>query len=250
MAAGSANCLMCGEPIIYWEEAQEVTCLMCGKRESSHSLCSAGHYVCDVCHRTEGVNFIIALCAEAASTNPIEIMNVAMNDRSIYPNGPEHHTLIGAALIAAYANSGGKNSKGESFDKDAALNELRNRSLRVPGGTCGFWGACGSAVSAGQAMSILNGSTPMTRDPWAQCQRLTSIILGKMADIGGPRCCKRAGYVSVITAVPYINQVLHSSMELPDAVTCSFFRSNGECIKMSCPFFPGASSEVKTSFRP
>lgn len=250
MSAGKANCLVCGEPLVYWEEAQEVECCICGKKETGHSICESGHYVCDMCHRSEGVAYIIGLCSQSTSTDPIEIMNEAMNDKSIYPNGPEHHTLIGAALITAYANSGGKNPQGEPFDKDAALAELKERSLQVPGGTCGFWGTCGAATSAGQAMSILNGSTPMKIEPWAQCQRLTSIILGRLADIGGPRCCKRTGYVAVLSAVPFINETLGSSMTLPDEVICTFFPRNAECRRQDCPFFPNANEEVKKAFQP
>lgn len=250
MSAGKANCLVCGEPIVYWEEAREVTCVVCGKKETGHSVCSAGHYVCDACHRAEGVDFIIGLCSSCESVDPIEIMNEAMNDKSIYPNGPEHHTLIGAALITAYANAGGKSPAGGPLDKAAALDELRERSMQVPGGTCGFWGTCGAAASSGQAMSVLNGSTPMKQEEWGQCQRLTSMILGRMADLGGPRCCKRTGYTSVITAVPYINQLLGSKMELPNEVVCTFYQQNAECRKMDCPYFPGATPEVKATFQP
>ena len=99
-------------------------------------------------------------------------------------------------------------------------------------------------------MSILNGSTPMTIEPWAQCQRLTSNILGRMADIGGPRCCKRTGYIAVLTAVPYINEVLGSTMTLPDEVVCTFFARNAECRRQDCPFFPNANPEVKAAFLP
>lgn len=250
MAAGKANCLVCEEPIVYWEEAQEVTCVICGKKEMGHSICSAGHYVCDSCHRTEGVDYIIGLCGQSESTNPIEIVDEAMNDKSIYPNGPEHHTLVGAALISAYANAGGKNTKGEPLDKTAALAEMRKRSMSVPGGACGLWGTCGAAVSAGQAMSILNGSTPMTQEPWAQCQRLTSMILGRLADLGGPRCCKRMCYTAILTAVPYIDTLLGVSMQLPDEVVCTFFRRNAECRRKECPYFPGANEDVKAAFQP
>lgn len=250
MSAGKANCLICGEPIVYWEEAQEVTCAICGKKETGHSVCSAGHYVCDACHRSKGVDFILDLCGKATSTNPIEILNEAMSDKSIYPNGPEHHTLVGAAIISAYANAGGKMPQGEPLDKEAALAELRKRSLQVPGGTCGFWGTCGAAVSSGQAMSIITGSTPMKQEPWALCQKLTSIALGNMAEIGGPRCCKRMGYISVLAAAPFINQELGSAMTLPDEVTCTFFQRNAECRKKDCPFFPGANADVKAKFQP
>lgn len=250
MATAKANCLVCGEPLVYYEEAQEFTCHICGKKEFGHSACSSGHYICDACHRAEGVAYIIGLCANSASTDPIEIMNEAMHDNSIYPNGPEHHTLVGAALISAYANAGGKDAKGNPLDKEAALAELKKRSLQVPGGACGFWGTCGAAVSAGQAMSILNGSTPLTQEPWAQCQRLTSQILGRMADVGGPRCCKRTGYLSVLTAVPYINKTLGSNMQLPNEVVCAFFARNAQCKRQDCPFFPNAKPEVKAAYQP
>ena len=250
MSIGKANCLVCGGSLVYWEEARQVTCHVCGKQETGRCVCEAGHYVCDACHRAEGVDYIIGLCLQSTLTDPIAILNEAMNDKSIYPNGPEHHTLVGAALITAYANAGGKSPKGEAFDKDAALAELRKRSLQVPGGTCGFWGTCGAAVSSGQAMSILNGSTPMTQEPWGQCQRLTSMILGRMADLGGPRCCKRTGYISILTAVPYINMTLGANMQLPDEVVCTHFARNAECRRAECPFFPNANDDVKAAFQP
>lgn len=250
MTIGKANCLVCGDPLVYWGEAREATCHICGKKELGHCACESGHYICNTCHRVEGVDYILGLCSRSESTDPIEIVNEAMQDKSIYPNGPEHHTLIGAALITAYANAGGKNPKGEPLNKAAALSELRKRSLQVPGGACGFWGACGAAVSAGQAMSVLNGSTPLSQEPWAQCQRLTSMILGRLADLGGPRCCKRTGYTAIIAAVPYIDATLGANMQLPVEVTCSFFANNAECRRKECPYFPGADEEVKAAFQP
>ena len=58
-------------------------------------------------------------------------------------HGPEHHVLVGAALLIAYAGSGGK------IDREQALREMWERGRSVPGGICGFWGCCGSAVSSG-----------------------------------------------------------------------------------------------------
>ena len=248
MSAGKANCLVCGAPLVYWEEAQEVTCVVCGKKEFGHSICEDGHYVCDTCHRSEGVDYIMGLCSGSVSDNPVEIMTEAMNDKSIYPNGPEHHTLVGASLITAYANAGGTFPNG--MDKNAALAELKKRSLQVPGGTCGFWGVCGSSTSVGQALSVINGSTPLKQEPWAQCQRLTSMVLGRLADLGGPRCCKRVGYVALVTAVPYINELMGVNMKLPEKIVCTFFPRNAECRRNECPWFPNADPEVAAAFQP
>lgn len=232
MTVGKAVCLVCGEPLEYWEEAQEVTCHICGKKETGHSICVAGHYVCDACHRSGGVDHVMECCLKSASKNPIQLAMELMDDRSIYPNGPEHHTLVGAVLLTAYANAGG------GIDLERALAELRKRSMLVPGGTCGFWGTCGAATSAGQFWSIVSGATPMTIESWAEAQRLTSRILGKLADVGGPRCCKRTGFTAILEAAAFAEEMRGVKMELPEKVVCHYFDRNKECRKKDCPFFP------------
>ena len=63
-------------------------------------------------------------------------------------HGPEHHIMVGAALLTAYKNAGG------NIDLNKALLEMYSRGKDVPGGVCGFWGACGAAISTGMYMSI------------------------------------------------------------------------------------------------
>ena len=170
-------------------------------------------------------------CSSADSKNPVEMAMAMMDDKSIFPNGPEHHTLVGAALLAAYKNAGG------DLDLPRALAEMRNRSMSVPGGTCGLWGTCGAAVSAGMYWSIVSGSTPMTRGPWAETQRLTSRILARLADLGGPRCCKRTGFVALQEAAAYTAELRGIEMEMPERITCRYFHRNRECLRAGCPFF-------------
>lgn len=227
-----ANCLVCGKPLLYFEEAQEVECVLCGKRETGHSICEAGHYVCDACHRARGVDRVMEYCLASRLADPIAMAVELMRDRSIYPNGPEHHTLAGAVLLAAYRNAGG------ALDLERGLSELRRRSMQVPGGTCGFWGVCGAAASAGQFWSIVTGSTPMARDAWAECQELTSRILARLAKLGGPRCCKRTCFTAILESAAFAEEKRGVRMELPDAVRCAFFPRNNECLKEACPYYP------------
>ena len=166
MSAGLAICLVCGEPLDYFEEAREVSCHMCGKKETGHSVCTAGHYVCDVCHREGGVDHVDGVLLVRRFEEPGGDGDGHDGRQVHLPNGPEHHTLVGAALLAAYKNAG------VDLDLPRALAEMRNRSMNVPGGTCGLWGTCDAAVSAGMYWSIVSGSTPMTRGPWAETQRL------------------------------------------------------------------------------
>lgn len=234
MAAGLAVCLVCGKPLEYFEEAQTVTCEICGAEDTGHSVCVDGHYVCDRCHRAGGVDWIMDYCESCSSRNPVEIAQALMDNQAIYPNGPEHHTLVGAALMTAYANASGV------IELPGALAELRQRSMAVPGGACGFWGTCGAAVSAGQFYSIISGSTPMTREPWAQTQRLTSRILGRLADLGGPRCCKRTCYAALEETAGYLQETRGVALDMPEQITCTHFPCNAECLKTECPYFPGS----------
>ena len=56
-------------------------------------------------------------------------------------------------FFAAYKNAGGE------IDLPEALLEMMNRGKAVPGGTCGFWGACGAGISTGMFISIISGAT-------------------------------------------------------------------------------------------
>jgi predicted RNA-binding Zn-ribbon protein involved in translation (DUF1610 family) len=232
VSAAKANCLICEAPLVYHEQAQEFTCALCGKTETGHSACENGHYVCDDCHRKKGTDFIMDFCERTDSKNPIEIAQEIMSDSSIYPNGPEHHTLVGAALLTAYANAGG------DIDKRASLQELRNRSLSVPGGACGYWGVCGASVSSGQFWSIVIGATPLTSELWVEPQVLTSRISSRIASMGGPRCCKRTSFTAILESVAFAEEMRGVKMELPEKVVCKFFARNAECQREKCPYFP------------
>ena len=73
---------------------------------------------------------------------------------------------------------------------------MQQRGKQVPGGTCGFFGCCGAAVSAGIFGAIVLESTPLSEETWGKANLLTSKCLANEAKVGGPRCCKRNTYLS------------------------------------------------------
>ena len=230
-------CLICVADLVYFQEAKEMTCVFCGKRELSHASCKDGHYVCDACHARKGIEAVMRECRTTKSRNPIEIMQKIMADPYIYMHGPEHHVMAGAALLAAYHNSGGE------VDLDWALAEMKERGGQVPGGVCGFWGCCGAVVSTGIYMSIITKATPLSGKSWGLSNRMTSRALNAIGEIGGPRCCKRDTFTAVKEAVQMTKEELGIEMELPEKIECGFHVENQQCLRGKCPYHPKGTGD-------
>ena len=140
--------------------------------------------------------------------------------------------MVGAALLTAYKNSGG------DLDLSKALREIYLRGKAVPGGACGFWGACGAGISAGQFMAIATESTPLAVKPWGLSNQMTAKALDSIGKNGGPRCCKRNSYLSILAAIDFVEEHLGVHMEKSNPV-CTRSRQNNQCIGKRCPFFGG-----------
>ncbi len=224
------ECLICGERLVYLSVGESAKCEFCGMTAVTTAKCAAGHYVCDECH-IGGVHEIIRLCTETDSRNPIEILERLMELPGCHMHGPEHHIMVGAALLTAHKNSGG------DIELGAALRKMVERGKKVPGGICGFWGACGAAVSTGMYVSIATNATPLTERSWGLGNLMTSASLAAIGEVGGPRCCKRNSYLSVLTAVDFAAENLGVNMERSEEVKCSRTQSNNQCIGVRCPFF-------------
>lgn len=165
------------------------------------------------------------------SKDPIVILKEIMHKDFINIHGPEHHFLDGASFMMALFNSGYK------FDLDAALNELSNRSVKMPGAMCGYWGVCGSVASSGAVFAILDSTGPLSDDEfYKKHMGFTAKIINQMSEIGGPRCCKRNAFLSISQAIKYANENYNVHMELEN-ITCEFSCLNKQCIKNRCPFY-------------
>lgn len=224
------DCLVCGKPLQYFDKPVEKECFFCHKNFMTQAACEDGHYVCDACHSHQGIKAIRGYCETAVSKDPIAMAFDIMKTPYIYMHGPEHHVLVGAVLLTAYANSGGM------IDVPTALDKMILRGRQVPGGACGFWGACGAAVSAGMYISIVTEATPLSADSWALANSMTSEALAAIAKVGGPRCCKRDSFLAIQAAVDFTARHLGVTMTVPEKIICEFSRFNHECIGRRCPF--------------
>lgn len=67
----------------------------------------------------------------------------------------------------------------------SALSEIQARGKQVPGGACGFWGACGAGISTGMYMSIITKSTPLAKEAWGLSNQMTGQALTAIGKNGG-----------------------------------------------------------------
>lgn len=187
---------------------------------------------------TQKIERIKELCLTMEGTNPVEIAKNLMKDPLIAIHGPEHHILDGAAFLTAMHNAGA------AFDLAAALDEMEKRGRQMPGATCGLWGVCGSAASVGAALAILHQTGPLSDNEYYKDNlRLTSRALTKMAEIGGPRCCKRNAFLSLQTAAELVKETYGIELEMNE-IHCEFSARNQQCIGSRCPFSQHPAAET------
>ena len=204
------ECLICGAPLEYLETDVQMQCEICRKKELAKTRCVNGHYVCSDCHM-QGLDSIVELCLRETACDPIAIV------------------MVGAALLTAYHNAGGDIALSD------ALMEMLRRGKSVPGGACGFWGACGAGISTGMFVSIISRSTPLTDEPFALSHKMTAAALGQIGEIGGPRCCKRDSFLSILTAIDFVKEHFGIALQKPEVV-CRYAAQNNQCIGKRCPF--------------
>ena len=222
------ECLICKAPLEYLQQDEMMECAICHKQELSKTRCVEGHYVCSDCH-TQGMDSIFGICLSETSTDPNGIIRKMMGMSFCHMHGPEHHVMVGAALLTAYCNAGGE------IDLAESLKEMHSRGKAVPGGACGFWGACGAGISAGQFMAIATKSTPLAVEPWGLSNRMTARALEAIGSVGGPRCCKRDSWLAILAAIDFTQEKLGVEMTKTIPV-CHHSQQNNQCIGKRCPF--------------
>lgn len=163
--------------------------------------------------------------------NPVRIFkNIVKNDY-VGMHGPEHHVIDGASILVAYKNAGG------DIDLDVALEKLMYEGLRMPGAMCGLWGICGAITSVGAALSIIDGTGPISVDgTWGEHMQFTSNAVGELGKINGPRCCKRDAMIAFKNGIEYINEHYGVKLEYEE-MKCEYSCINEQCIKERCPFY-------------
>ena len=224
-----AMCSECGSEVVKGDLADR-ECVVCGNHCVDDEVCTEGHYVCEDCRRKAASRIIYRRCSESDSKDPIALAIELMSDRSIRMHDMKHHTLVGACLLTAYRNCGG------DIDLDKALRDMDKRGAWFQPGICGLCGTCGAAASTGTFYSIITRTTPHSKESWSDTNMMTATSLTRIAEVNGPRCCKRNSFIAIYNACDYVEKKLGIRMEPTKDVKCPFHERNDECIGEECPF--------------
>lgn len=234
-------CMVCGTDLVYDKSSRNQLCVYCGEMEFSPIYCPNGHFVCDSCHTGDAIAFLQRLAEFDASTNPKEVANKAMSHSSFKFHGPEHHSLVPAAILIALKNRGITKPDGTKISFEDILEGIR-RGSKIPGGFCGYAGTCGGCVGAGVAVALFVGSTPTKGLERRIAHTATASALHLSLD-GLKRCCKRATYYGLTTAMSLLKERYNIDLgEVPKHKSCTFSKKNRDCELESCPYYKGAAS--------
>lgn len=229
--------MVCGEKLVYNDISSTHACDYCGLEFISTIYCEQGHFVCDSCHSTDALDFLSKMVESEKSVSPRNIVETAFRHPSFKFHGPEHHSLVPAALLIAMKNRNLTRPNGEPITAKLVREGIR-RGSQIPGGFCGAAGNCGACVGAGIAVALYLGSTPM-RGPERRSAHLATITALEMVTDGLIRCCKRSSLYGISAAT----RILRSkhNVELgpePGPKTCENWERNRDCARSDCVFFP------------
>lgn len=221
------RCKVCGQDLV--ERTGRGSCSYCGGEEPTEWACPAGHYTCEACRIAGPGELIQRTCLATSMTDPIALAQLLMKHPAFHAYGDEHHSLAAPVILAALRNRGiPEATAGQVRD---ALERLRG----IPISVCGTRGDCGAAASAGTVVSLLKRASPLSDGERSAALRATARTLVRIAERGGPRCCKQAVFDTIRTTWDVLRHDFPLD-ELPPHA-CDFAGKLKDCKTSRCPYF-------------
>jgi len=224
------DCIVCGAPLEYFPVNRSLTCTLCGLQHQANAACVEGHFVCDQCHRLDAAEVTIVLCRASTETDPVALFERISSHPAFPLHGPQYHSLVPAVIVAAYRNAGGNLPAG-------AIATAVERGSTVAGGSCAFLGACGAALGAGTALSIILGGTPLNAEVRRTVQTVTAGILARIGAFSAARCCRRDCLIAITQVVELSADILSVPLHAESPRPCAQSSRNEHCIGPRCPWW-------------
>ena len=235
------NCMVCGSPLEYFEQAQDSACTFCGKTEQGHIRCLQGHYICDACHNKDSMAVIEDIVFTTTLKDPVEISEVMMSHPGLPMLGCQHAYIAAGALLAAIKNEGSRRVTNEEIRE-----VFRRIERQAVGGYCGLTGVCGIAPAIGACFSILVGSRCGKDLEQKITMEAATRAMQVITDLTGPSCCKAYVRASLSAAISLLKERLGIVLPVKDlSIACSYTSKHPHgCRGTQCPYFKNEMSPL------
>ena len=231
-----SGCMVCGADLVYGEVEHSRTCHYCGAVRPAAARCTAGHFVCDACHRAAAVGALERICLRSREPDAIALMEAVRSHPAFPAHGPEHHSLVPAVILTALRNDGAPVT-------DEQIVAAIRRGETVTGGACAYLGVCGAASGVGIAASLLLGADPLDGRTRQTVQRAVAWVLDAVAAYGeAPRCCQRDAWTAVREATVLLPALTGLTLRSSYDLVCRQWRASPGCIHEGCPLWAGRGS--------
>lgn len=232
----SQGCMVCGRDLVYFDTNRQLQCEYCGTVLAANASCTQGHFICDTCHASKGIDVIRSICLTTEETDMITLLKRIRLHPSLPTHGPEHHAMVPGIILATCRNLG------IAEVTDEMITSALDRGRSIPGGNCAFVGACGAALGAGIAFSMLIQSSPLQASARYRAQDITLRLLKAAGQTEAARCCQRECYNVLKAAVDISAEVLGTPLQADDTLVCEQVSANKQCIGIRCPIHPHAQA--------
>lgn len=225
-------CQFCSAERAVAPEDIDVLCSICGGLLRGAMVCTAGHAICQECEMLSAVEVIECYCRTTKERDPQAIIEILMGHSAVRLQGADHHFLVPAALIAAYANC-----TGEETERDLRLHEARILAECAHEGQCGSSGRCGAATGSGIFFQVFARSSEFADFEKQWSSRAISRTLERIGDNVRHRCCKMDTSLAVLEAAQFLFETTGVRIGVQTYRSCGLSKLNQECLATSCPFY-------------
>ncbi|WP_455391583.1 DUF5714 domain-containing protein [[Eubacterium] cellulosolvens] len=226
----TSGCMVCGTELVYKQEPELLSCYYCDNEFSTSAQCINNHFVCDSCHTQDAIGIIKSVCLSSTEKDMIVLLKKIRSHEKFPMHGPEHHAMVSGIILTAYRNSGGNIS-------DTKIVKCIERGAKIPGGYCGFIGACGAAMGVGNAFGLILESTPLKPQQRHDILNVTSKVLCEIAKNKAARCCQRESLIALQQAAKLSEDYIGIKLQADAEFKCTQFDKNKECLEAKCPFW-------------
>ena len=221
-------CFICGQELL--EKESSCVCTFCRKQEPGEWVCPGGHYICEECRLASPEDVIKRVCLSTKSSDPWEIATLVMRHPAFRSHGVEHHLVAAPVVLTALVNSGQV-----ELEKEKISTAIK-RTADIPFGVCGSRGDCGACIGAGAAVSIILKANFTSAKERSLVLKTAASALLRIAEFGGPRCCKQSVYAALETCGLIFKNELKLELKIGNK-KCPFSQKITDCKKERCPYF-------------